>query len=796
MIENVPGAAGGWLEAKERLDQPTPSPQHTESMDQLRHDPMGGSACAPVAQPMPPRPPRCQASSLAAELRARWEAGGRPSALDLLEEFDQQVLSRDDLLDLVYEQILQRYAAGLDPDLEPLCGRFPELANSFHRMASLHHAMHAARPQSPQPGTWPLPGDAWKHYYLIEELGSGGFARVYLAADMTLGWRLVVLKLSGSLAVEAEALARLNHPNIVPVLSAIPAEPPEPAALCMPYMGRATLQAVMDHLGVRDSLPRRARSVLQAIEAINRDEQEQEQLDAALPPSSDHSDHAQRTWFGPCSVQPDPRLSVACYVDGVVHLGAQLASALAAAHAANICHFDIKPSNILMAPGGVPMLLDFNLASNQGRARGGTPRYMAPEQLQAVLAGEKTCPLGPAADVYSLGVVLYELLAGRHPRADHPQDGGTRLAPEALAAYHSRALVPIGRWNRQVDARVAQLVHQALALDPAQRPTATQLAAGLRAALSPPARSARWLQQHRLLAAVSTVCLVLLAAAAGVAWRRLPNPTERARAHALACLKNDDPQAAVAALQECLEHDHRDAVTWFLLGRAHERLENWHQALQAYKEARACAAHPWLDACIGTAILRDNGPPATALLHLRDAYRDGLETPGLYNNLGLACRKRFLLEQAQTWLNLAVDRQPDLQAARLNRAVLAFCMALRDKAVLPPTAVDDIEAAIALGPPSVELYARAASIHLAAQAEGAPPSPIAVERLTQALRHSQQPRLPYWSLQLAALMPTLPAELVGSDEPWPAFAQPVADPLAHLSVQEQARLLAQRLAKR
>jgi serine/threonine protein kinase len=102
-----------------------------------------------------------------------------------------------------------------------------------------------------------------------------------------------------------------------------------------------------------------------------------------------------------------------------VELVRKLALALAEAHEHGVVHRDLKPSNIMITPRGEPVVMDFGLARRLGTeetrltqqgALLGTPSYMAPEQIDGDLRA-----MGPACDVYALGVILYELLTGQVP---------------------------------------------------------------------------------------------------------------------------------------------------------------------------------------------------------------------------------------------------------------------------------------------------------------------------------------------------------------------------------------------
>lgn len=159
---------------------------------------------------------------------------------------------------------------------------------------------------------------------------------------------------------------------------------------------------------------------------------------------------------------------------------AQTADALAAAHEAGIIHRDVKPGNIMITPTGSAKVTDFGIAraidSLPVTALGqviGTPQYMSPEQA----SGQ---PVGTSSDIYSLGVVGYEALAGRRPFNE--------ATPLALAMAHVHGQPP--PLPESVPADVRDLIDRAMAKQPADRPASAEAMAGelrtLQMRLTPP----------------------------------------------------------------------------------------------------------------------------------------------------------------------------------------------------------------------------------------------------------------------------------------------------------------------
>jgi serine/threonine-protein kinase len=225
-------------------------------------------------------------------------------------------------------------------------------------------------------------------YEFVRPLGAGGMGEVFLARDQTLD-RLVAIKRvnadsaasAQSILHEARIVAALDHPNIASVFD------------------------VVEHGG-------QPHVVMEFVEGPTL---------------------ATRIAGGPL-----PEGDVIAY-------GKQLADALAYAHGRNVVHCDIKPSNVMLTPADVPKLLDFGIARRDTPSGGGvattasirgTPAYMAPEVLSGAAPTYHS-------DIFSLGVLLYELAVGRRPFAHHEATGPSAEAVEKLSSRVSRELTSV-----------------------------------------------------------------------------------------------------------------------------------------------------------------------------------------------------------------------------------------------------------------------------------------------------------------------------------------------------------------
>lgn len=269
--------------------------------------------------------------------------------------------------------------------------------------------------------TFPEVGTQFADFHLLEVLGRGAFGCVYLARQGTLADRLVALKVAPNLTGEQQTLARLQHTNIVPVYSYHTVGAHQ--VVCMPYFGSVTLADVIGGLDQK-TIPGTGKHFVSTIHN-HAHKHSSRSVSRSLSPFTTPNSTLPESPEVPRSSAPHEflaKLTRYSYVEAVLWLGARLADGLGHAHERGIIHRDLKPANILLTDEGQPMLLDFNLAAddqcrtpNAAARIGGTLPYMAPEHL-AAFKGEKQI-VDARSDVYSLGLLLFELLVGRQPFA-------------------------------------------------------------------------------------------------------------------------------------------------------------------------------------------------------------------------------------------------------------------------------------------------------------------------------------------------------------------------------------------
>ncbi len=317
----------------------------------------------------------------------------------------------------------------------------------------------------------PEVGDEFEGFRLCADLGKGGMARVFLARQGDLADRPVVMKIARDVWGEANLLAQLHHPNIVPVYSVHYQEPLQ--AFCMPYAGCTTFLDILHAVRGQPAVPTEGQFFCELIE---------QSLAFAgatcpdpMPPARSGAKFL------------DSGLHEISYVEGVLRLALQLADALVHAHARGIVHRDLKPANILLTDEGRPVLLDFNAAEDTKRPTNpadayiaGTLPYMAPEHITALQG--KAATIDARCDLYAFGVIMFELLTGRYPFKE--SDLSIRDL-DILLAERQVIPPPLRPWNPAVAPALEAIVCRCLEADPELRyQTAGELKEDLERALS------------------------------------------------------------------------------------------------------------------------------------------------------------------------------------------------------------------------------------------------------------------------------------------------------------------------
>lgn len=398
-----------------------------------------------------------------------WRDGSPPSIAQLFDLWPDDPATDPDAASLLAEDFLQRKRRGEKPSLEEYQRAYPEHQDSCAGLVVSRSMMT----QSLRPGrllSLPSEGDSLFGFHLRRQLGRGSFARVFLAEQADLAGRPVVLKISAIEGDEPQTLAQLQHTNIVPIYSVHEDGHAGLRAVCMPFFGGATLTSVLEQLRQQTRSPRKGSQFVEAIFQVARPEECHEegagQADEAI--TADAKPHASE------GQTPIALLRRARYFQAAAWIVAQLADGLQHAHDRGILHRDIKPSNILISDEGQPLLLDFNLAQAQHllteqAAVGGTIAYMAPEHLRAMIGSAPAGTVDRRSDVYSLGMVLGEILIGDNPFGESAGYSVVTWQIEAIAEERSKGSPTARAYRPDIPWTLESILHKCLAPAPEDR---------------------------------------------------------------------------------------------------------------------------------------------------------------------------------------------------------------------------------------------------------------------------------------------------------------------------------------
>ncbi len=386
--------------------------------------------------------------------------------------------------------------------------------------------------------------------------------------------RLVALKLTFRESHESQLLSRLQHSAIVPIYSVHRIE--NVFGICMPYLGCTTLADVLRDPKLLESTFSKSASAAvsrsgpptllrelhlrQAMidTAVASAEAEASTLRVETHSAPSQADATDTGMEGSTAKKDSSNTEISMkdrsqnfdhrgmgspverrhggHLD-FAWIGFQLAEALAHAHEKNVLHCDIKPANILLAEDGQPRLLDFNVSGALGESEvsdsqaipvGGTIPYMSPEQRRSMETNE---PIGPASDIYSLGIVLLEMIVqssidnkGRRSLL-HPKSGKSDSELEKRIRYLRSVASPA----------LSAIVEKCLSQNPDHRyGSARELSEDLNAHyrnlplvhLREPSvleRTQKWARRHPKVSSTASVGIVsailLLAACTLVLWR-------------------------------------------------------------------------------------------------------------------------------------------------------------------------------------------------------------------------------------------------------------------------------------
>jgi len=336
------------------------------------------------------------------DLEYRWNRDvPKKTCEDYLADFPD--LQEDLPLELLYEEFHVRMQAGETASDVNILQRFPEQAAELRPLLGTAESQQETTliHRSAKKKLQFQAGERIDDFDLLKNLGEGAFGMVFLAWQRSMQ-RQVALKVTADRGSEPQTLAQLDHENIIRVYDQRSLPDEGLRLMYMQYAAGGTIKSVIDHVRGRNPTELTGLDYLAAID----------------------NELRKRGIEPPTNSGLRQKIAVMKWPELICWLGAQLARSLHYAYNKGVLHRDIKPANVLLTEEGVPKLADFNI-SFSAKLEGATPlayfggslAYMSPEQLEANSAAytRTASDLDNRSDIYSLGVLLWELLTLARP---------------------------------------------------------------------------------------------------------------------------------------------------------------------------------------------------------------------------------------------------------------------------------------------------------------------------------------------------------------------------------------------
>lgn len=415
------------------------------------------------------------------DLEFRWQQFNFPKRiLEYLDDFP--ILEEPEVpVDLLYEEFHLRRQNGFEVDPAEYINLFSTANSQLGQLFELDHAYSTTKMLKHPPlqvFKQFQPGDCVDDFELLTLLGKGAFAKVFQARQNSMQ-RIVALKISEDSSDEPQTLAQLDHDNIVRVFDQRLLTDQKIRLLYMQYLPGGTLQSVVEI--VRNTAP---------------DERSGRILVNALDQSLDLRGESR-----PAESLTYQNFQTLSWSESICWLGIRLAQALDYAHQKGVLHRDIKPANVLLTSDGIPKLADFNISfsshvsgTTPAAYFGGSLAYMSPEQLEAYDPTDARLPesLDERSDLYSLGLMLSELLTGTRPfHVPSIQSGWSDLLKQMIQQRKTGISLADHPQHLPSDCpeHLVSVLQKCLAPDPAHRwRSGAELASQLELCLNPRAQ--------------------------------------------------------------------------------------------------------------------------------------------------------------------------------------------------------------------------------------------------------------------------------------------------------------------